>query len=66
MRGIRKGYWVKVKVHYPKSPRLNGEWAGRVAKVGQYPSGYVYFKLEGLPYAFPLSSKYTKVEEVWR
>ena len=58
---IRQGDFVKVKVFYPKNPRLNGFHEGIVQKVGQFKTGFVYFKLNGK--CLPLSRKYMKIVE---
>jgi len=60
---MRKGEWIKVLVNYPRNPKLNGVWEGRVKEVGCYSSGFAFFKLEGIPYAFPNSSRYRQIIE---
>jgi len=58
---IRKGEVVTVEVNYPKNKKLCGVWSGRVIETGCFRSGFAFFKLEGAKYAFPNSSKYTKI-----
>ena len=61
---MRKGEWVRVQVNYPRNPRVNGVWEGKVIAVGRYRSGYAYFKLDCAPrVSFPNSSSYVKVLE---
>lgn len=59
---FRKGDWVKVKINYPRNPKINGVYSGIITKIGQYRGGYVYFKLDTYPnLSFPNSSKYVQV-----
>ena len=60
---IKKGQWVKVKVNYPKNPRLNGIYEGIVTETGCYRSGFAYFKLTEVKQALPNSRKYTTILE---
>ena len=61
---MRKGEYVKIKVNYPKNPKLNGIYTGKVIQVGCYYSGFAYFKLDSNPNkALPNSSRYTEIIE---
>ena len=60
---LEVGDYVRVVVDYPKNRRLSGEYEGTVTKVGQYMSGFVYFKLDSTAAALPLSRKYRVVLE---
>ena len=58
---MRVGDYVEATVNYPKNPKLNGTYQGRVIKLGCYRSGFAYFKLDSFPNPLPNSSAYTKV-----